>query len=122
MPCGEAIGFYPNGIGLHEWYSGFSCSETYFEWKPAGDFLLHIRPYDPADEWMETSPEDPESIVCDEDGWISVPFSIETGTYYDSPKLHLRFGVLTVNVTGELWYSGATRDGPTSNWPRGRRG
>jgi hypothetical protein len=116
MPCGEAIGFYPNGTGLHCRYNGLVCEETYFEWQPDGDFRIRVRLLDSANHEGESTCEEAGS---DSDDWKSVPYSVIPGTSaYGHAALQLRavFGPLL--AMEPLWYEGERGQGPTSNWPR----
>ena len=108
LPYGEAIGFYPTGIGVHIHYCGLGGTETYFEWQAAGDYQIRVRVSSECDEGVEPDPKS--------ESWEIARYSVAEGLLYNSPSLHLRTMFGPVLALEELWYQGDLRDGPTSAW------
>ncbi|MDY3562575.1 hypothetical protein R5W23_004041 [Gemmata sp. JC673] len=113
LPYGEAVYFYPKGIGIHFDYSGLSCQETYFEWETASDSCIRIRW--PESFWGCEGEEDEEPTG---EGWELGSYSVAKGvTPYGGVRRHLRTMSGALLGLDELWYQGPLPDRPASDWP-----
>jgi hypothetical protein len=90
-PCGAAVEFYENHVGLVHFFWGLGGEELAFEWRERSDWVIEIRPFPPTDvpdpeHSTEEAPEDDANVWGE---WELVRYDFKTVPWYGREQVVL---------------------------------